>query len=72
MHACLEVMENQFDDDKDDTLLLIRHAIMLCQMHTYLGTKTKMYIACSTITDAAGEGNHLLEESKKYQMAIYS
>ena len=31
-----------------------------------------MYIARGTITDAAGEGNHLLEESKKYQMGIYS
>jgi hypothetical protein len=72
MHACLEVMKNQFDDDKDDILSLIRRAIVLRQTRTYAGTKTKRYIARGTITDATGQGNRFLEESKEYQIGMYS
>jgi ABC-type multidrug transport system fused ATPase/permease subunit len=72
MHACLQVMKNQFDDDDDDILSLIRRSILLRQRRSYAGTKTKMYIARGSITDATGEGNRLVEESMEYQTGIYS
>jgi len=71
IHACLEIVGNEYDCTEDKRALL-KKCILLRQVKTFSGTKSRIYLARGSLFDANSTRDPIAEEGVKYHQSLYT
>lgn len=71
IHACLEIVGNEYDC-KNEKLTLLKKCILLRQIKTFSGKKSRVYLARGTLNNASSIRSPVEEEEIHYHESLYT